>query len=299
MTTIRQLMQTGPVKAKEIFAKLADTPATAAKTRDRLVADLKVEFELQAEFEEQRLFPVLREHKETKALVAKALNDSHQMRKLFDELERGPKDSEAFGTKVAEFRDLFQRRFRDDKNEILPAVVKALDDEQAGTVVGKTADETSGIMPARRAGGRAHRAEGEAPDDGAARQSADTMKAGVDLVQQGAQVARKAMGAGTDTSGERDWKSQPTPSFDDTQGTARRAASVRGSMMELLNEQARHALQLQTAMAAERIRTLAEVAQVQSAFVAGSFQRMGQFNDRYLAFIRSWKGVPSFSSARR
>ena len=39
MPTVQQLMQTAPVKANEIFAKLADTPATAAKTRDRLVSD--------------------------------------------------------------------------------------------------------------------------------------------------------------------------------------------------------------------------------------------------------------------
>ncbi|WP_139166795.1 hypothetical protein [Paracoccus chinensis] len=67
-------------------------------------------------------------------------------------------------------------------------------------------------------------------------------------------------------------------------------------MMELLNEQA---LQARTAMTAGRVRRLAEVIEVQSAFMAGSFQRMAQFNDPYLGVIRSWRDVSSFPSARR
>ncbi|QQO46602.1 hemerythrin domain-containing protein [Paracoccus sp. MC1862] len=292
MTTIQQLMQTGQLKANEIFAKLAETPL-AARTRDRLVSDLKVEFDRQAEFEEQRLLPVLRENRETKDLVAAALNDNQQMRKLLGEIERSPRDGEAFGTKVAEFRDLFQRRFRDDRNEILPAVVKALSDAEAGTAASKTEGGTTGITPARRAGGR------ENPMTDAARQSGEIMKAGMDVVQQGAQVARRAMGAGTDAAGGRDRGLQPTAVLGELQETAREAGSVGNSMMALLNEQALQALQVQTSMAAGRIRTLAEMAQMQSAFMAGSFQRMGQINDRYLAFLRGWGTIPSFPSARR
>lgn len=293
MPTVQQLMQTAPVKANEIFAKLADTPAPTARARDQLVSDLKVELERQAEFEEQRLFPVLRENKETKDLVADAMRDSQQMRKLLGELERSPKDGEAFSTKVAEFRDLFQRRLRDDKDEILPSVLKALKDEEAGSAVAKTGGVTTGNTPVRRTDDSEH------PMTEVARQGADVMKAGMDLVQQGTQVARRAMGTGTDATGERDWGLQSRTAPDDAQETARRAASVGGSMMELLNEQALQVLQAQTAMTAGSIRRLAEVAQVQSAFMAGSFQRMGQFNDRYLAFLRGWSTVPSFPSARR
>lgn len=291
MTTIQQLMQTGQVKANEILAKLVDTPATAAKTRERLISELKAEFDRQAEFEEQRLFPVLRKHEATKDLVAKALNDSRQMRKLFSELERSPKDSEAFGTKVAEFRDLFQRRFRDDTNEIMPAVVKALNDEEASTAVGKTGNEMTGITSARRADG------GEHPMTEAARQSAEIVKAGMDAVQQGAQVARRAMGASTDAVGGRDWALQSTTALEEIQETAREAASVGSSMMELLNEQARHAVQ--ATMAVGRARTLAEVVRVQSDFIGGSVQRMEQFNERYLALIRGWRGFAVLPSAAR
>jgi hypothetical protein len=63
MTTIRQLIQTSPAKANELFAKLADTSEGAVKTRERLFSELKGELELLSSLEEQHLFPVLRKHK--------------------------------------------------------------------------------------------------------------------------------------------------------------------------------------------------------------------------------------------
>lgn len=294
MTTIQHLMQTGQLKVNEILAKLADTPATAAKARDRLASDLKAELDRQAAFEEQRLFPLLREHGETKDLMTRALKDGEQMRTLFGEIERSPKDGAAFGAKVAALRDLAQRRFRDDSHEILPAVVKALGDEQGGTAVGNTEAETTGPAPARRADG------GEHPMTDAARQSAEVMSAGMDLARQGAPVARTA--TGPDAVGESQQGSPSAPALEnaqnaDAQDTARLAASVGSSMMALFTEQARHAMQVQTAMAAGRVRTLAEIAQLQSAFMAGSVQRMGQFNDRYRAALRGWKVVSFLPSA--
>src|SRR5215216_6871401 len=68
MTTIRQLIQNGPAKANELFAKLGDTSDTAVKTRERLFAELKEELELLARVEEEHIFPVLRRNKKTKRL---------------------------------------------------------------------------------------------------------------------------------------------------------------------------------------------------------------------------------------
>jgi len=82
MTTIRQLIQTSPAHANELFAKLVDTSENAVKTREKLFAELKEELELLASLEEQHLFPVLRKHKDLKDLVREALNDNKATRKL-------------------------------------------------------------------------------------------------------------------------------------------------------------------------------------------------------------------------
>jgi stress response protein YsnF len=159
MTTIRQLIQTGPAKANELLAKLVDTSDTAVKTRERLFSDLKAELELLATLEEEHLFPVLRKHKETKSLVSEALNDNKQTRKLIAELEQTPKESEEFARKVAELRKVFQQSVRDEKNELLPAVLKALSDEEAQEIVERIEAEKAQIEEARRAEAEQRRAE--------------------------------------------------------------------------------------------------------------------------------------------
>ncbi len=92
MTTIRQLIQTSPARANELFAKLAETSDGAVKTRERLFAELKAELEQHTSLEEQHLFPVLRRNPETRGLVADAVKDNKELRAKLAELDALPKD---------------------------------------------------------------------------------------------------------------------------------------------------------------------------------------------------------------
>jgi hypothetical protein len=159
MTTIRQLIQSSPAKVNELFAKLVDTSETAVKTRERLFADLKEELERFTGLEEQHLFPVLRKHKELKELVREALNDNKATRKLLAELDRTPKDTEEFTARVAELRRVFQQHVRDEKKELLPAVLKALSDEEAEDVVERFEAGKAEIEEAKRAEAEERRAQ--------------------------------------------------------------------------------------------------------------------------------------------
>src|SRR3954453_16777772 len=102
MTTIRQLIQTSPAKANELFAKLAETSGNAGKTRERLFSELKEELELPMRLEGQHLSPVVRKRTETKGPGPDALNDNKETRKALTDLERPPKESNEFASKVAE-----------------------------------------------------------------------------------------------------------------------------------------------------------------------------------------------------
>src|SRR3954454_18582710 len=159
MTTIRQLIQTSPTRANELFSVLADTSNNAVKTRERLLGDLKSELELLAKLEEEHLFPVLRKHKETKDLVTAALNDNKQTSKLLAELEQTPKGSEEFAPKVAELRKVFQQSVRDERKELLPAVLKALSDEEAQAIVERIEEGKAEVEEARRVEAEQRRAE--------------------------------------------------------------------------------------------------------------------------------------------
>jgi|tagenome__1003787_1003787.scaffolds.fasta_scaffold20682965_1 hypothetical protein len=195
MPTIRQLIQTSPAKATELFTKLAETSGNAVKTRERLFSELKEELELQMRLEEEHLFPVLRKRKETKDLVSDALNDNKETRKALTELERTPKESEEFANKVAELRKAFQQHVRDERKELLPAVLKALDEEEAEAIVEKIEGAKAEVEEAKRAEAEERRAtarEEREKAENAARQEREQAEAVARQERERVETARQA-----------------------------------------------------------------------------------------------------------
>jgi len=166
--TLRTLMQAGPAKANELFTKLAETSDGALKTRERLFAELKAELELHTDLEEQHLFPVLRRHAETKELVAGAIKDNKELRANLAELDALPKNDEAFLPKLLDLRKAFRQHARDETKELLPAVQKALSEEQVHGITEKMETSLAEIEQAkhdqaeeRRAAARQEREQAE------------------------------------------------------------------------------------------------------------------------------------------
>jgi stress response protein YsnF/hemerythrin-like domain-containing protein len=135
--TLRTLMLAGPTKVNELFARIAETSDGAVKTREKLFTELKAELELHTSLEEQHLFPVLRRNAETKDLVADAVRDNRELRAKLAELEALPKNDETFPERLTELQKVFRQHARDEKTELLPAVQRALSEEQVQTVAEK------------------------------------------------------------------------------------------------------------------------------------------------------------------
>jgi uncharacterized protein (TIGR02271 family) len=130
----RTMMLAGPARANELFARLAETSDGAVKTREKLFAELKAELELFAGLEEQHLFPILRRNPETRELAADAVRDNKELRAKLAELDALPKGDEAFAERLKELQTAFRQHARDDKKELLPAVQRALSEEQVQQV---------------------------------------------------------------------------------------------------------------------------------------------------------------------
>ncbi|MGK7871286.1 DUF2382 domain-containing protein [Falsiroseomonas sp. E2-1-a20] len=146
--TLRTLMQAGPAKANELFAKLSETSDGAVKTREKLFSDLKAELELHTGLEEQHLFPILKKNPETKDLVAEAIRDNKELRAKLAELDAMPKNDPAFAEQLADLQKTFRQHARDDKKELLPAVQRALSEEQ---VLGVTEKMEASLAEAEQA----------------------------------------------------------------------------------------------------------------------------------------------------
>lgn len=137
MMNFRMMMQSGPAKANELFSRLADTSDGAVKTRERLFAELRAELELHTSLEEQHLFPILRKNAETKELVVEAIRDNKELRAKLTELDAMAKNDPAFAEQLAELQKSFRQHARDEKKELLPAVQRALSEEQVQNVAEK------------------------------------------------------------------------------------------------------------------------------------------------------------------
>jgi hypothetical protein len=135
--TLRMMMLAGPTKANELFARLSETSDGAVKTREKLFAELKAELELHTSLEEEHLFPILRRNAETKGLVADAIKDNKELRAKLAELDALPKNDEAFPERLKELQKAFRQHARDEKTELLPAVQRALSEEQVQQVTEK------------------------------------------------------------------------------------------------------------------------------------------------------------------
>lgn len=166
--TLQQTLKAAPARTTELLAKLADTTNGAVKTREKLLAELRDELQRYIDLENQHLLPVLRKHDETKGLVADATAGAKALRARLAELEAAPKDGDAFIEKLAELRKGFQQHLRDERNELLPAITKALDAEEANTLA-------AGIEAGMAAADDAKREEAKEARDAArqAREAAD------------------------------------------------------------------------------------------------------------------------------
>ena len=191
MTATRRFSQAPPDKANELFDKLLATSDNAVKTRERLLAELKEELELLATLQEEHLFPVLTRHG-MQDLVREATNDNQETAALVGELERMPKNDAEFINKVTELRRAFQQHIRDDRKELLPAVLKVLSDEEANAIAETVEDEMANIDETKRAEARRSREQGEAVQR-VTEDVADTLRAGVESAQTMAQAMQEAV----------------------------------------------------------------------------------------------------------
>ncbi|WP_262268686.1 MULTISPECIES: phasin family protein [Microvirga] len=185
--TTRKITQAPPDRARDLFEKLLATSDNAVKTRERLFAELQEELTLLAALQEQHLLPVLRRHG-MDDLLRQALGDHEETTALLADIERMPKNNGEFLAKVAELRRVFQQHIRDDRKELLPAVLKVLSDDEAEAVAEKVEDDMVAFDEGKRSEARRLREPVEAVQR-VTEDLAETVRAGTE----GAQTIAKSM----------------------------------------------------------------------------------------------------------
>ncbi|WP_052954528.1 phasin family protein [Microvirga vignae] len=194
MATNGRYSKAPPDKANELFEKLLATSDGAVKTRERLFQELKEELELLARLQEEHLFPVLRRHGMLD-LLRDAAKDNEDTATQLAELEGLPKNGSEFLGRVAELRKTFQQHIRDDRKELLPAVLQVLSDEEAQAVAEKVEEDMASIDETRRADARRSREQAETVQR-VTEDVAETLRAGVEGAQTMARAMQEAVESG-------------------------------------------------------------------------------------------------------
>lgn len=187
--TLRQTLQKSTSNTNEMFTKLLNTSNQAVKSRESMFADLSRELRLYVELENEHLFPVLRKHPQTKELVPDAIKANKDLLAALDELEALPKGDAAFVPRVTDLRKLLQQHLKDERQEMLPAVEKALSDEEEEAVTRKIEASVAEAQEAERAAAEERRQAAKLERD-RAKEIADRQQALADAVVATAETAR-------------------------------------------------------------------------------------------------------------
>jgi hemerythrin-like domain-containing protein len=304
--TLRQTLQAAPAKTKDLIEKLKATSNQAVKTRESVFAELKEQLTLYLDQEEQHLLPMLRKHAGTKALAADAAKAGKEMRARLEALDGVAKDSDEFTAAVGELQALLQQHVRDERKELLPAVTKALDDEEASAVAasieaGFADAEQAKRDEKRKAAALAKREEQLAKDAAAAaRAAARAQKAAEQDAREQAEKVREAAKAPLVRAAEqtREAASEVQGALGAYSGTFQKAAADLRAVSASRSVAAKSASQFMSAWvdwmsrstqaqadASRRLlqcRSFAQLAEVQSEMVTNSTRNLIERNTALL-----------------
>lgn len=135
-------------KVKDLFAKFQGTKGE--KTRERLFAEIRQELELHSQLEEQVLYPVLKEHQETKAISLEGEQEHHVVKVLLNELSELPVQDEAFTAKLTVLQENVEHHIKEEEGEMFKQARQVLDKE----TLAQLGDELTARKEAVGAAGR-------------------------------------------------------------------------------------------------------------------------------------------------
>lgn len=188
--TLRQSIQEVHGKTDELIKKLSDTTNQAVKTREGLFEQLHDELTRYVEIEETHLLPMLRKHAGTKSVASDALKGNKDLRKSLEKLSATPIDTDDFLAELDVLKKSFQKHVRNERQELLPAVLKAFSDEEASELATTIEDAVADADKVKRAEKREEAAQAKREEE-AAEQAEAAERAAERALKQAESTARE------------------------------------------------------------------------------------------------------------
>jgi iron-sulfur cluster repair protein YtfE (RIC family) len=125
-----ELLKKDHEKVSGIFEKLDATTERGVKTREELFTQLKTELDIHSQIEEQILYPVLKELKETHEITLEAFEEHAVVKQLLAELDALAKDDETWGAKLTVLKENVEHHVEEEEGEMFKDARKVLGQEQ-------------------------------------------------------------------------------------------------------------------------------------------------------------------------
>ncbi|GJL51760.1 MAG: hemerythrin [Nitrospirales bacterium] len=131
---IFQVLKKDHQEAKELFKKIKETGPRAAKSREKLFAQLKCDLEAHSYGEENVFYPLLKEHAEMEDLVDEAMEEHEEVADLLGDLEDLDHESDEWNTKLAELKKNVEHHVKEEEGKIFKMAKSILSKEEVQTL---------------------------------------------------------------------------------------------------------------------------------------------------------------------
>ena len=113
-------------KVGGLLDKIAKTSERAEKTREELFEELSDCFALHASIEEEIVYPILKEKKQTHDITLEAFEEHHVVKELILELSEMEADTEEWTAKLTVLKENIEHHVKEEEGEMFPKAHKAL-----------------------------------------------------------------------------------------------------------------------------------------------------------------------------
>jgi hemerythrin superfamily protein len=118
-------------KVDQLFQEIGD----GTGDKSQLFLQIKQELTAHTEGEEQAVYPVLRQHTETKDLVQHSLKEHKEVDQLLHQLQQIPKGDSQWAQKLQELKDAVKHHVQEEEQKVIPAAEKVISAEQNGEML--------------------------------------------------------------------------------------------------------------------------------------------------------------------
>lgn len=125
-----ELLKKDHKKVSDLFKQLEETTERAVKTREELFAQVKQELEIHSRIEEQILYPVLKEAKETHEITLEAIEEHNVVKQLLEELSTMAVGDEVWTAKLTVLKENVEHHVEEEEGEMFKDARKVLSAEQ-------------------------------------------------------------------------------------------------------------------------------------------------------------------------